>query len=191
MLLLWLGWMLLLSLDLPAYGEKKNQRTQTDPPLLSASCFSRQQRQTIQIIRNIYSFYSSKHREASFLANAPCGGLICFPWDGGGTVQIKADPLEFTTSTDFLASWANILVKSSACVLQNYVYFQLRFLFMKTYWKVSFWAIFFCTPHPKTGAPLHWFTVLHSGWNWKLLMLRLIVVQQCILKVLDVFFAKS
>lgn len=28
-------------------------------------------------------------------ANVSSGGLVCFPSDGGGTAQIKADPLEF------------------------------------------------------------------------------------------------
>lgn len=53
-------------------------------------------------------------REASFPANTPCGGLICFPWDGG-TAQIKADPPEFTTSSDIQAPWANITVKNAFC----------------------------------------------------------------------------
>lgn len=103
------------------HGEKKNQRTQTDPLLLSASCFSRQQRQSIQIITNICSFYSSGPKEASFPANAPCGGLICFPWDGGGTVQIKADPVEFTTSSDIQAPWANVTVRNVIGALHNYM----------------------------------------------------------------------
>lgn len=92
-------WRLLLLLDLPAYGKKKNQRTQDS------------RRKSIQIITHICSYISRKPREASPPAHAPWGGLICFPWDEGGTAQIKADLLEFTTSSDIQAPWANITWK--------------------------------------------------------------------------------
>ena len=91
-----------------------------ETPLCSGrACFSRRPRQSIPIITNSCCSCSSGLGGVSFRTEAPCGGLVCFPWDGRGTAQINAVPLRSSQHPQtFRLQWKMLF----ADALQNYIY---------------------------------------------------------------------